>query len=53
MEIQVSDGNGTCLLPSAYSQGSEETGQQLQMSAFIINEGADPRLSETYQQAQS
>lgn len=26
MEIQVSDGNGTCLLPSAYSQGSEETG---------------------------
>lgn len=36
------------LLPSACSQGSEEKRVQLQMPAFIINRGTDPRLPETY-----
>lgn len=50
MEIQVLVPG---LMPSPSSQGSEERRQQLQMFAFIINKGADPRLSKTRQQVQS
>lgn len=53
MEIQELHEDGTW--PNAHSQhpGSEKRRQQPQMFAFIINKGADPKLSETHQQVQS